>query len=178
MRSKTFYRWLGYAALGAALILCGCPPFTEQKVKKGEFLAKPNKLYDRGEGFDIKDRIVYPAVKSEGLADSSTQKTNRELAMLRCGYCHGCGFDQAFDKARYGQPAWEPKYKGAEWQPIVKRMLNLENSMLNEEIAERIYNFLRDSTTGKYDESKDLRGAKVVEAPKGRPAGQPNAQPH
>ena len=61
-------------------------------------------------------------------------------------------------------------------------MQRVENSLLNEVLAERIYNFLRDSTTGKYDESKDTRGGAIREAPPatarpGAGAAKPSASP-
>ncbi len=39
----------------------------------------------------------------------------------------------------------------------------MENSLLNEKIADRIYEFLRLETLGEYDESKDDKGAFVIQ---------------
>jgi hypothetical protein len=154
------------ACIALLALLIGCPPPPPEDIApKGVFLAASNKIYDRGDGFDIKDRIEYPEAKKEGCQDVSTNITDRALAMARCTWCHECGFNEAFDVARYGKPGWSPYYRGEQWQPIVERMSKTENTLLNEVLAERIFNFLRDSTLGKYDESKDSRGGAIRDNP-------------
>jgi len=160
-------RSFAVAATAAAIVfVAGCPPRSEsQSAPPGVFVASANKLYDRGDGFDLRDRVIYPAVKGEGLENADTNVTNRQLTMYRCTWCHECGFQQAFDLRNYGQPGWAPRYKGEQWRPVVDRMAAKDDSLLNEVLAERIYGFLRDSTLGLYDEHKDTRGAVVVNAP-------------
>ncbi len=147
-------------------LFTGCPPAPPQNVEKqGEFVAAPNRVFDRGDGFDLGDSIIYPETKTEGLVESRTDITDRALTMARCSWCHECGFKEVFDSERFGKPGWTPMYRGEDWNPVVQRMRRIENSMLNEVLAERIFNFLRDSTTGKYDEAKDRRGGAIVDAP-------------
>jgi hypothetical protein len=154
------------ACLAVLALTTGCPPPKPENVAtKGVFLAATNKIYDRGDGFDLKDRIEYPEVKQEGLQTVSTDITDRALAMARCTWCHECGFNEAFDVARYAKPAWNPIYRGEQWLPIVQRMRQMENTLLNEVLAERIYDFLRDASLGKYDESKDRRGGSIRDNP-------------
>lgn len=154
------------ACIAIMAVMTGCPPPKPENVaKKGVFIALTNRIFDRGDEFDIKDRIEYPEIKTEGMANADIDVTDRQLAMYRCTWCHECGFNQAFDVKNYGKPGWNPYYRGEQWQPIVARMRPLENSMLNEVLAERIYNFLRDSTLGKYDESKDRRGGTIRDFP-------------
>ena len=170
-------RTFAVAASAVLLLLAGCPPRSEsQAAPSGVFVASANKLYDRGDGFDLRDRVIYPAVKGEGLESADTNVMNRQLTMYRCMWCHECGFQQAFDVGQYGQPGWAPRYKGEQWRPVVDRMAAKDDSMLNEVLAERVYTFLRDSTLGIYDESKDTRGAVVVAAPAehGAPTGKDN----
>lgn len=167
LRSRGAGPILGLLACTTMLAaLTGCPPPKPENVaSKGVFVAESNRIYDRGDSFDIKDRIEYPATKTEGMQNASTDVTDRELAMARCTWCHECGFNEAFDVARYSKPGWSPYYRGEQWLPIVQRMRQLENSLLNEVLAERIFNFLRDSTVGKYDESKDRRGGAIRDVP-------------
>lgn len=167
-------RALGAVGLASGMVLlsllAGCPPPPPQNVEKqGEFVAAPNRIFDRGDGFNLRDAIVYPETKAQGLTEVRTDITDRALAMARCSWCHECGFKEVFDTERYGKPGWSPLYRGEEWNPVVQRMRRLENSMLNEVLAERIFNFLRDSTTGKYDEAKDRRGGAIVDAPAAAP---------
>jgi hypothetical protein len=154
---------------GGCIVLCtlaGCPPPPQENVEKqGEFVAMTNRVFDRGDGFDLHDRIVYPETKTEGLVEVKTDITDRALTMARCTWCHECGFKEVFDAERYGKPGWTPLYRGEDWNPVVQRMRVLENSMLNEVLAERIFNFLRDSSTGKYDEAKDRRGGAIRDVP-------------
>jgi hypothetical protein len=163
----SYGRWLLRGVVCVALLaLYGCPPPPAQDLeRKGEFIAGTNKIFDRGDGFDIKDSITYPETKTEGLVNASLDITDRALTMARCTWCHECGFNEMFDTPAYGNPRWKPLYTGEDWFPVVTRMRRMENSLLNEVIAERIYNFLRDSTTGKYDESKDKRGGAIREKP-------------
>ena len=175
------YDWNSSFALAATavaiLLVTGCPPRSEsQSAPAGVFVASVNKLYDRGDGFDLRDRVIYPAVKGEGLENADTNVTNRQLTMYRCTWCHECGFKQAFDAGHYGQPGWAPRYKGEQWRPVIDRMVSKDDSLLNEVLAERIYTFLRDSTLGLYDESKDTRGAVVIKAPP-EPASPPAKGP-
>ena len=78
----------------------------------------------------------------------------------------------------YGTDDWNPRYVGEQWQPVVQRMRQLENSLINETIADRIYSFLHDETLGEYDEAAD-QGATVVvdidpDAPQAPPVRRPN----
>ena len=70
----------------------------------------------------------------------------------------------AFDWEHYGSADWSPHYTGEEWAPVVQRMMVKENSFLQEEqIALRVYEYLRDDTLGVYDLEADPEGAIVVE---------------
>lgn len=171
--SATYARNLAAApasvmALAVAALLSGCPPPEKaNSAAPGEFIAESNKFLDFGDNFDIRDKVVYPETQTEGLSNPTTFVTDRKLTELRCTWCHECGFERAFDLERYGTAYWQPLYRGEMWKPIVQRMQRVENNMLNEVLAERIFNFLRDSTTGKYDESKDTHGGAIREAPPG-----------
>jgi hypothetical protein len=178
LKTKIAHFFVGHARWFARGIVCvlllalyGCPPPAQQDIeRKGEFVAGSNKIFDRGDGFDIRDTITYPETKSEGLTEARLDITDRALTMARCTWCHECGFNQMFDVQAFGTPRWKPIYTGEDWFPIVTRMRRMENSLLNEVIAERIFNFLRDSTTGKYDESKDQRGGSIRKTPSAPPA--------
>jgi hypothetical protein len=155
-------------SFGLPLLLGGCPPSERLggEQAEGTYLASANKLFDLDEPFDIHWTVVYPELDAP---DLSLNKTDRELTWIRCTLCHECGFEEVFDLARHGTPDWAPRYVGDQWAPVVQRMRVKEGSFLNEVIAQRIYTYLRDDTLGVYDESKDLKGAVVVEvdAPEG-----------
>lgn len=169
--AKYHCRWLVRTVVCTLLLaLYGCPPPPQPDVEaQGEFIAGSNKIFDRGDGFDIRDSITYPETKTEGLADTRLDISGRALAMARCTWCHECGFNEVFDVPTYGTPRWKPLYHGEDWAPVVERMRRKENSLLNEVIAERIFDFLRDSTLGKYDESKDTRGGAIRKPPAAGP---------
>jgi len=163
------------AMAAAALCICGllsgCPPETprvleerqlQQQAREGEYLYAANKLFETDSKLDIRDRVTYP--KLVEFMDPSTNMSNRDLTFERCKVCHReCGFEGAFDKEHYGTAEWKPRITGQGWAPVIERMRVKENSYLNEVVAERIYNYLRDETTGKYDEAADEKGALVIE---------------
>jgi len=175
-QSKHKFNHWGVATFFVVLLLMvGCPPAqrVEQQVEEGTFLAAGNKLYSERDVFDIRDNVVYPEGKRrEGLENPSTGVPDQELAMLRCTWCHECGFTEAWDWERYGSEEWTPRYVGEEWAPVAERMMQKENSLLQEEqIVRRIYSYLRDETLGEYDLAADVEGAIVVEVDE-LPAGQ------
>ena len=105
--------------LACAALLSGCPPPQKASAaRSGEFIAESNKFLDFGDKFDIRDKVVYPATKTEGLRDPTTFVTDRKLAELRCTWCHECGFRRAFDLERYSTPDWQPLYRGEMWKPM------------------------------------------------------------
>jgi hypothetical protein len=162
--------------MGLAL-LCGCPPDSRLQTEgepdpEGKFIATSNKLYDRDSPFDIRWEVEYPA--NEAGFDTALNVSNRQLALNRCTWCHECGFKKAFDFARYGTMQWRPRYIGQQWSDPVDRMSRDDATMLNEQVATRIYTFLRDETLGLYDESKDEKGAIVVET---KPSATPQVEP-
>lgn len=171
-------------ALLVCTLLAGCQPDTprvlenqrfEAKAQTGQYLYSSNKLFETDSKLDIRSTVMYP---SEGdTFDPSLNLSNRELTFQRCKTCHDeCGFDAGFDKEHYGTEQWNPRIKGQDWAPVVERMRMKENAFLNEVIAERVYNYLRDETTGKYNEAADTKGAIVVELPEGVKAP-PEQQP-
>jgi hypothetical protein len=165
---------LFYLLPGLLVFLLGCPPEPPREAQEaGTFLLSKNKLYDIGSDFDLRWKVVYPA--TEKTFDPSTNISNKELAQNRCTICHECGFEKAFDYAHFGQPGWAPQYKGQRWSSSVERMVGKEGSMLNEQIAGRIFEYLRDVTLGKYDENVDPKGAMIIETD--NPPAQPGAPP-
>lgn len=157
------------------LLMAGCPPaqHVEQQTEEGTFLAAGNKLYSERDVFDIRDNVVYPEGKRrKGIENPSTGVSDQELTMYRCTWCHECGFNEAWDWERYGSEGWDPRYVGEDWAPAVERMMQKENSLLQEEqIVLRIYSYLCDETLGEYDLAADVEGAIVVEVDE-LPAGQ------
>src|SRR5688572_28715292 len=130
------------------LLLCGCPPPDDGTTAgadggvKGTYLAEGNKLFDAESPFDLRWTVVYPK-RDEGF-NPELGMSNRELAMARCTWCHECGFKDAFDYARYQSMEWKPRYVGEQWADPVRRMEGIDETMLNELVATRIYTFLRD----------------------------------
>jgi hypothetical protein len=143
------------------IVATGCPPEKSLiRQEAGSFLVASNKLYDESSDFDLRWTAMYP--KQNKSFDPSLNVSNKELSQGRCTRCHECGFRKAFDLDHYGQPTWAPVYKGNQWEPIVDRMNRKDASLLNEQVAERIFTYLRDVTLGKYDEANDNKGAIVV----------------
>jgi hypothetical protein len=165
-KNKRISIWLALV-LSISPLLVGCPPAqrVEQNSEEGTFLAAGNKLYSERDVFDIRDNVVYPEGKRrEGLENPSTGVSDQELTMYRCTWCHECGFNEAWDWERYGSEEWAPRYVGEEWASVAERMMQKENSLLQEEqIVRRIYSYLRDETLGEYDLAADVEGAIVVE---------------
>ena len=168
----------------AVVMVTGCPPMERsRKDKPGEYTVSSDKLLGRDNSFIISDTLVYKTVVREGMKHTRTDVTDRELAMVRCEWCHECGFLKAWDWENFGSDDWNPAYVGEEWGPIVVRMKDLDNSFLQEEmLALRVYEYLRDETLGVYDEAADDKGATVIEldAPPPGAGGQPaedGAQP-
>ena len=158
IKPKLFYLIL----LAALLLTTGCPPNKPLDAQQeGTFIVSRNKLYESSSDFDLRWTAVYP--KPEEAFNPGINVSNKELTHNRCTLCHECGFKNAFDFDNYGTPEWSPQYTGQQWGPIVNRMNKKEGSLMNETIAERIFNYLRDVTLGKYDEEADLKGAVVVE---------------
>ncbi|MBN2082819.1 hypothetical protein JW859_11530 [bacterium] len=156
------------AALGLLLILlaalCGCRPRQAEEEVAGEYLASSSKMYGNTSNFDIRDTVVYPEAVREGLGNPSINVSDKELTFNRCTWCHECGFQAAFDWEHYGTQEWSPKYTGQAWQAPIQRMMRMENSFLQEEqIAKRIYQYLRDETLGVYDEEADDKNAIIIE---------------
>ena len=158
-RGKLFH--LATVAL-TAILITGCPPNKPLDAQEeGTFVVSRNKLYDQSSDFDLRWTAVYPK-KEEGF-NPSINVSNQELTFNRCTSCHECGFKPAFDYDNYGKPGWDPRYTGQQWTTIVERMNQKEGSMMNEQVAQRVFTFLRDSTLGQYDETTDPGGAIVVE---------------
>jgi len=144
--------------------LCGCPPRPAEEDAEGQYLASSSKMYGNKSDFDIRDKVVYPEAAREGLSNPSINVSDKELTFNRCTWCHECGFENAFDWEHYGTTEWSPQYTGQAWQAPIQRMMRMENSFIQEEeIAKRIYQYLRDETLGVYDESADDKNAVIVE---------------
>jgi hypothetical protein len=134
----------------------------------GEYLYAANKLFESDAPFDLRWKVKYPT--KGDFFDPSINLTDRELTMERCDRCHECGFASAFDKANYGTVHWRPRIVGDDWATPVNRMQRIENAFLNEMVSTRIYTYLRDETTGVYDETADTKGAVVIEVDPEMPA--------
>lgn len=165
--SRTYRAWETFNAAAALIILLpllGCPPPKAAEEAEGTYLAARSKMYGDDEAFDIRDTVTYPIPRTEGVTNPSTAVSDQELTMNRCTWCHECGFQRAFDWENYGHEEWAPQYTGEQWAPVLQRMMDKEETMIQEEqIVQRIYEFLRDATLGVYDEEADDRGAVVVE---------------
>jgi hypothetical protein len=131
------------------------------------YYAQSNRLYDDDGSFDLRKRVVYEKTEAPKF-NSELQVSNKVLTTYRCTWCHECGFPQAWDIDNVGKPGWHPRYKGEGWKPIVARMRVMEGSMLNEEIADRVYSYLRQESLGQYNEAADPKGAVVREAKPGQ----------
>jgi hypothetical protein len=169
---------LALLTLGGAFcaLSAGCNPAPRHAAKEqtpetklGEYKYAANKLLESGSSFDIRWKVTYPTAQDSFNPD--TNLSDRNLTFERCTHCHECGFENAFDKARYGTVDWKPRIKGDDWATPLDRMSVKENAFLSEPmIVNRIYTFLRDETTGKYDVAKDDKGAHVVDLPPGQEA--------
>lgn len=154
--------WILLAVMLA--MIAGCPPQPTATDEDGTYLVASNKLWGDDDEFDIRDVAVYPKVRREGIQNPSIGVSDQELAQARCSWCHECGFKDAFDWDHYGSSDWAPRYTGEDWAPVVQRMMVMENSFLQEEqIALRVFEYLRDDTLGVYDLESDPEGAIVVE---------------
>jgi len=171
MRSVLFSTRLVPALLAALLCaLAGCHTTTSRTAtaeqpggdgSNGTYYAAPNKLFDRDLVFDVRWKGTHEPITDT--FNPALNVDNRQLAINRCDRCHECGFHQAFDMDHYGKPGWHPLIKGQDWSRPAIRMINKENSFLNDAIVERIYTFLRDETTIGYDLKHDNKGAAIVE---------------
>lgn len=170
MNGKTFNsaRLELLASLAGLMLLAGCPPPADAPsigegsaaAKNNTYLAAPNKIFDGTSDFDLTWHVVYES--KEKPFDPAINVTNRQMTLNRCNQCHECGFKVAFDMEHFGTPTWNPIYKADTWAPVVRRMVDMPGSFMNEQIAERIYNYLNEETQGKYDESKDPRGQNTL----------------
>jgi hypothetical protein len=162
---RIVFEYLAVLALVAvAAGMCCCAPSTPKYLAReaaGTYLISAQRPFGVDDGdFDIRKTVKYPETVKP-VFNSDLLVSNRQLTTYRCAWCHECGFPQAWDLANVGKPDWHPRYKGTAWQPIVQRMSVMDGSMLNEEIADRIYSYLRDASLGVYDESKDPHGATI-----------------
>jgi len=162
------FQWAALCGLVAVFsLLHSCKPLVHQTTAatQGTYLVSDGKLYMSDEVFDLKDEAKYPQPKMEGLVNPTIYGiTDRELTMYRCTWCHECGFKQAWDWDHYGSKDWKPRYRGEQWQPVLERMMKMENSFLHEEqIVRRIYKYLYEDSIGKYNEGTDTKGAAQVE---------------
>lgn len=140
------------------LALAGCNPLdslSDEKVGESMYLVDRSRLFGNENDLGLKDILVYPASERKGPENVSTNVSNKLLARYRCTWCHECGFTEAFDYANYGTDDWDPVYVGEAWRPVVQRMNDDDETLLNEQIAERIYSYLRDETLGIYDPDED-----------------------
>jgi hypothetical protein len=155
------------ALIGAIYSLWGCTPEPIERAdtKPGHFTWDNTKLFASQEPFDLRLTVDYVQPRRDGLSDPAVFGiSDRELTMRRCTWCHECGFQKAWDWEHYGSTAWKPVYTGEQWQPVVARMMNKDNSFLQEEqIVQRIYRYLRDDSLGNYKEAD-------VEGPEPQPA--------
>lgn len=175
--SKVFQWAAVLSLLGAIYALGSCQPLPRAQTptaKAGTYMVSEGKLFLSDDVFDLKYQAVYPQPKQDGLTNPTIYGiTDRELTMYRCTWCHECGFKQAWDWDHYGSKDWKPRYRGDQWQPVVERMMKMENALLNEEqIVRRIYKYLYDDSLGKYNEGQDTKGAVEVEVDKDKAATQ------
>jgi hypothetical protein len=165
---RVVFEYLGAVALLiVAGGLCCCAPARSKYSAEapGFYQMSTNRLYEEDGDFDLRKTVIYAQTAGTSF-NSDLLVSNKTLTSYRCAWCHECGFPAAWDLEHVGQPGWNPRYKGDGWQPIVQRMRVMDGSMLNEEIADRIYTYLRDESTGKYDESQDTKGAVIKEVDK------------
>jgi hypothetical protein len=154
------------AIITVALLLCGCNPLaslSKTSTAKSTFLVDDSRLFDSDTSFGMKDILVYPAMERHGPQNVSTGVPNPELTRYRCTWCHECGFTAAFDFENLNTAEWKPVYVGEAWKSIVYRMNDKDEALLNEQIAERIYTYLRDKSLGIYDEENDNSGKIIRE---------------
>jgi hypothetical protein len=173
--------------LGAllALALCvNCTPLKSSRSSStaGKFEVSNASIYEQSGEFSLLDEVVYPDRNSKPF-DPRINVTNKYLTLAsgtrssRCTRCHECGFEQAWDMENYGTEEWDPKYVGEQWKPVVQRMRMLENSLINEKIADRIYSFLEEETLGEYDEAADQGATVVVDVDPNAPPAPPVRRP-
>lgn len=151
-----------FGIFAGLLLLAACNPLDsgETTVGQRQYVVEKARLFSNDSDLGIKDVLTYPKAERKGPADIRTNIPNRDLTINRCTWCHECGFTNAFNYADFGTDKWKPYYKGEEWRSSVMRMNDNDETMLNEQIAERIYNYLHDVTLGIYDPEKD-RGPEV-----------------
>ncbi len=75
-------------------------------------------------------------------------KNPEEIWIVRCGQCHSN--ERGLDR-----------YKGDEWEPLIKRMMKKPGAMLNTSIARVIFIYLWERTTGKLHPDRE----EVLNAP-------------
>ncbi len=152
--------------LAGILLLSSCNPMdslSTQKVAQSTYLVEKSKLYGNDNELDLKDILVYPKADRKGPESVSTNVSNKLLTKYRCTWCHECGFTEAFDYENLGKPDWNPRFRGEGWRPVVQRMNDMDEALVNEQLAERIYTYLLEESTGIYDEEGDTAPAVRIE---------------
>jgi len=183
MHRDLFNFWTCFAAIAALTVFANCTPLKSSRDNsKGKFEVSNASIYEQNSEFSLLDEVVYPK-QTEKTFDSRINVPDKYLTLgdatrsVRCTRCHECGFEQAWDMDHYQTPDWNPRYRGDEWKPVVQRMRAMENSLINEKIADRIFNFLRDETLGKYDPTEDTGPQAVVEVEPGTAAPPASLRP-
>lgn len=167
--AKEMFTWFVCCTILLIVLAPGCKPLPAKKYSdiEGVYIVTAARAFDSDSQFDIRDTPIWPPPGSAG--PIATTVTDKELTLGdgrnhgRCLHCHDCLFPSTWDADNYGTPNWSPKYTGKEWAPSVQRMRMKNNSLMNEKLADRIYEFLRLETLGEYDESTDDKGAFVIQ---------------
>jgi hypothetical protein len=170
MQRPLFNFWACFAALAALTVFANCTPLKSSRnnTSDGKFEVSNASIYEQNGEFSLLDEVVYPERKEKAF-DSRINVPNKYLTLgdsthaSRCTRCHECGFEEAWDMDHYQTPQWNPRYRGDEWRDVVQRMRRMDNSLINEKIADRIFSFLRDETLGTYDPLKDTGPETVIE---------------
>ncbi|MCB1218537.1 hypothetical protein KDL44_14225 [bacterium] len=159
-------KFAGFPIFGLLFLAVSCNPLIssrQEQVGQSQYLVDDARLYSNDGDLGMKDILTYPKSVRKGPVNVSTGVPNRDLTIYRCTWCHECGFTRAFDYENFGTDEWNPQYVGEAWRGSVQRMNDRDETLLNEQIAERIYTYLRDVTNGTYDPDSDTRPATRIE---------------
>ncbi|MEZ5338790.1 MAG: hypothetical protein R3F46_11065 [bacterium] len=159
-------KFAGIPIFALLVLAASCNPLTsgeQEQVGQRQFLVEDARLFSNDSDLSVKDILTYPKGVRKGPVNISTNVPNRDLAIYRCTWCHECGFTNAFDYGNFNTDEWNPQYVGDAWRGSVQRMNDKDETLLNEQIAERIFTYLRDVTNGTYDPDKDGKPAVRIE---------------
>jgi hypothetical protein len=160
--TRVLFQWILLLTLVAACLGSCAPRVSRYKTAQadGTYMLAANRLYEDDGDFDLRKQVVFFEAEHRHEIAGLDAPTP-ELTLNRCGRCHECGFNKAWDRDNLNTTNWKPRYRGEAWAQVVQRMRIMDGALLNEQLANRIYAYLRDASLGIYNEQDDPRNAVV-----------------